>query len=103
MIDMTEWITFVKKENAKKAESALRNDFDTAAKQSITVRDASALGIEAEGSFFYISGSDEGVARCKELIKDLVAEIEQEKLDRAKEEIDKESEAAASGMGGIFG
>ncbi|MFQ6009695.1 MAG: hypothetical protein ACE5J7_01070 [Candidatus Aenigmatarchaeota archaeon] len=99
---MAEWITFVKGENVRKAEGILKKDFDVAAKQSITVRDAKALGIEAEGSFFYIKGSNEGVARCKELIKDLVAEIEQEKLDKAKEEIEKESEAAASGMGGIF-
>lgn len=100
---MAEFMTFVKRENAKKAEGALRSDFDVAAKQSITVRDAKALGIEADGSFFYITGSDEGVARCKELIKEFVAEIGQEKLDKAKAEIEKESEAAASGMGGIFG
>jgi hypothetical protein len=39
-----EWMTFVKKENVMKAEEALRSDFDTAAKQSITIREAGVLG-----------------------------------------------------------
>ena len=98
-----EWITFVKKDNARKAEEALRNDFDVAAKQSITVRDANALGIKLDGSFFLISGDDAGVSRCKDLIKDFIAEAKKEDLDNAREAIRKEDEAAAEGMGGIFG
>ncbi len=98
-----EWIAFVKKENVSKAENKLKEDFDVAAKQSITIRDAKALGLEDEGSYFLISGSDEGVEKCKELIKEFVEEVSEEKLNKAKEEIKKESETAAEGMGGIFG
>jgi hypothetical protein len=98
-----EWMTFVKKENVRKAEEAIRNDFDMAAKQSLTLRDANTLGFKMDGSFFLISGTDAGVAKCKDLIKDFITEAKKEDLDKAREDIRKEEEAAAEGMGGIFG
>ena len=100
---MMDWIVFVKGENVAKAEEALRKDFDLAAKQSITVKAASSLGIDLSGSFFYISGSDEGVERCKELIKEFVEEVPEDKLEEAKKKISEEGESAAAGMGSIFG
>ena len=98
-----DWITFVKKENVSKAENTLRNDFDVVARQSITVRDARALGIEDDGSFIMVSGTEEGVNKAKELIKDDVAESKDEDLEKAKAEIKAEEEKAAEGFGGIFG
>jgi len=97
-----DWITFVKKENVRKAEEILRKDFDVVARQSITVRDAKALDINEDGSFFLIDGTEEGVAKAKELIKDFVAEIDKEKLESAKEKIKEEGDKAAEGFGGIF-
>ncbi len=96
-----EWTIFVKKENVTKAENKLKEDFDLAAKQSIKIRDANSLGLEGDGSFFYITGSDEGVEKCKELIKEFVEESKD--LEKAKEKIKEEEDAAAAGMGGIFG
>lgn len=98
-----DWITFVKKENVRKAEETLRNDFDVVAKQSITVRDARALDVKEDGSFFLIDGTEEGVAKAKELIKELVAEMDKEKLEDAKQKIKEEGDKAAEGFGGIFG
>ena len=98
-----EFITFVKKENVRKAEEALKSDFDVAAKQSIKVRDAVSLGLKGEGSFFYITGTDEGVERCKELLKDFIEKVPQEDLEKAVEKIKDEDNAAAAGIGGIFG
>jgi uncharacterized protein YaaR (DUF327 family) len=98
-----EYMAFVKKENVSKADNKLREDFDLAAKQSISIRDAKSLGLEDEGSYFLISGSNEGVEKCKELLKEFVEEVPEEKLKKAKEEMDKESEIAAQGFGGIFG
>lgn len=102
---MAEFVCFVKRENARKAEEALRKDFDVAAKQSITVRDAAVLGLKeaGDGSFFSISGSDEGVKRCQELIKDFVVDTKKDLLEKAKAKIKEEQEAAAAGFGGIFG
>jgi hypothetical protein len=97
-----EWIGFVKKENVKKAEEILKKDFDVAAKESITVRDAKALNLKEDGSFFLISGSDNGVNHCKNLIKEFVVSIDEKILHKAKEEIRKEEEKAAEGFGGIF-
>lgn len=95
---------FVKKENAKKAENVLRSDFDVAAKQSITVRTAETLGLkDLDGSFFLIKGSEEGVEKCKELIKGFVEDVDEQMLEKAKSEIEKEGESAAEGFGGIFG
>ena|SRR3989344_4462726 len=100
-----DYICFIKRENARKAEDALRKDFDIAARQSITIRDAAALGISAgaDGSIFLISGSDAGVARCKDLLKEFVFEIDKKILDAANKKIQEEADAAASGVGGIFG
>jgi hypothetical protein len=97
-----EWMTFVKKENARKAEEKLRMDFDVAAKQSITVKDAKAIGLNYDGSFFLVSGDDKGVERCKDLLKEFVAEAKKEDLEKARNIIRQEEEAAAEGMGGIF-
>ncbi len=97
-----EWIAFVKKENVKKAEENLKNDTYVAAKESITVKDARTLDIKEDGSFFLISGTDEGVKKCKEMIKDYVEEMEDEKLDEAKKRIKEEEDRAAEAMGGIF-
>ena len=97
-----EWIAFVKMENVRKAEETLKNDFDVAAKQSITIRDAKSLGFNLSGRFFLIDGNDEGVKKCKELIKEFVFEIKEEELKKAREKIKQEEEAAAEGMGGIF-
>jgi len=96
-----EWITFVKRENARKAEEILRHDFDLAAKQSITIKDAKTLGFKEEGSYFYIKGSDEGVNKCKELIKDFAQDTKE--AENVKRKIQEEEESAAAGMGGIFG
>jgi hypothetical protein len=95
-----EYIFFVAKENASKVEAALKND-DIVARQSIAIRDATALGIEAKGSFMLVSGSDDAIEKAKELVKEFVAESEF--LDKAREAIAKEEDSAASGMGAIFG
>jgi len=98
-----DWVTFVKRENVRKAEEALRKDFDLASKQSITIRDAKSLEINKDGSFFLISGTDEGVKKCKELIKDFVEQTDDKDLNKAKEKVKEEEEKAAEAFGGILG
>jgi len=100
--DYMDWIVFVKKENARKAEERLKADFSLASKQAIGVRDAKSLGIEKEGSFFIISGTDEGVAKCKELINEFVEEIDEKYLKQANDKIREEADKAAEGFGGLF-
>lgn len=97
-----DWTTFVKRENVRKAEEKLKSDFNLAAKQSIAIRDARSLEIEKDGSFFLISGTEEGVAKCKELIKDFVEKVDDKYLEKAKEKVKEEEERAAEGFGGLF-
>src|SRR3989344_9418301 len=97
-----EYICLIKKENARKAEEAIRKDFDVAARQSVAMKDLAALGLKGEGTVFYITGTDEGVAKCKELIKEFVIESDAKVLEQAKQKIKEESDKAAEGMGGIF-
>lgn len=97
-----DWMTFVKRENARKAEERLRSDFSLASKQAISVRDAKSLGIEKDGSFFLITGTDEGVAKCKELIKEFIEDLEQKYFDMAKKKLQEEADKAAEGFGGLF-
>jgi hypothetical protein len=96
-----EFICFIPGENVAKAEAALKSDFQLASRQSITIRAAESLDLDDKGSFFYITGSEEGVTKCKELLKDFIAESKN--LETVKTKISEESENAASGMGSIFG
>ncbi|MCD6477068.1 MAG: hypothetical protein J7K26_02805 [Candidatus Aenigmarchaeota archaeon] len=100
---MSEFIAFVKRENVMKADNRLKEDFDVASKQSITIRDAKTLGIDRDGSFFLISGTEEGVEKCKELLKEFIENVPEQELEKAKEAIKKGEESAAVGMGSIFG
>jgi hypothetical protein len=97
-----EWITFVKRENVRKAEERLKNDFNMAAKQNITIRDSKSLEIDKDGSFFLIIGTEEGVAKCKELIKELVENADEKYFKKAKEKLQEEADKAAEGFGGLF-
>ena len=96
-----DFITFVKKENVKRAEELLKKD-DITARESINIRDAKALGLNHDGSIFYISGTDHGVEKCKEVLKEFMVEIDSKELHKAKEKIKEEEEKAAEGFGGIF-
>jgi uncharacterized protein YaaR (DUF327 family) len=97
-----DWIVFVKKENAKKVEEILKND-EIASKQSIKIRDAKSLGFDEDGSFLLIDGTEEGIEKCKELVKEFIEEIEKERLEEAKRKIMDEEEKAMEGFGNIFG
>ncbi len=98
---MVEYICLVK--DGAKAEDTLRKDFDLAARQSITVREASTLGLKATGTIIFVRGTEEGVARCKGLLKDFVIEAKPEELEQARKKILEGEEKALEGFGGIFG
>ena len=97
-----DWIVFVKKENVRKAEEVLRSDFTGAAKQAIGVRDARSLDIDKDGSFFTITGTEEGVERCKELIKEYVEQVDESILIKVGQKLQEEADKAAEGFGGLF-
>lgn len=78
---------------------------DTLSRQSIHTRDATALGLSGNHLYMRIQGSDEAIARAQKIflerkIGEALPLPEAEKISRA---IDAEEEAAAEGMGMIFG
>jgi hypothetical protein len=97
-----DWIAFVKRENVRKAEEILRNDFELSS-QSINIRDAKPLGIEKDGSFFLISGTEEGVKKSKELIKEFTENVDDKDLKKVAEKVKEEEARAAEAFGAILG
>lgn len=74
-----------------------------AGRQSITVREAKTLGLSGEGSLVLIEGSDEGVARADALLKEAATALQGPDAEAAYQAFRSQDEAAASGMGFVFG
>lgn len=78
---------------------------DTVSRQSIHTRDAKALGLPGNHLYVRIQGSDAGIAQARKLAMEvkfgeILGDAEAQKVSRA---IDAEEDAAAEGMGMIFG
>jgi len=78
---------------------------DTVSRQSIHTRDGKTLGLGGNFLYMRIMGSDAGVAQAKKIVmENKIGETlpvpEAEKVSKA---IDAEEDAAAEGMGMIFG
>ncbi len=76
---------------------------NVAGRQSITVREARTLGLGGEGSLVVVEGSQEGVGRAEALLKENAALLTGAEAEAAYQAIRSQDEAAASGMGFIFG
>ena len=78
---------------------------DTVSRQSIHTRDGKTLGMSDSSLYVRILGSDAGVAQAKKLfaegkVGEPLPEADAERVSKA---IDAEEDAAAEGMGMIFG
>ncbi len=93
-------VFFVKKDAKSKAEDALKKD-DLVSRQSIAIREATALGFKEEGYFIIVNGSDEAMKKAGELLKGLAEKSKQAK-DVLKK-FDESEEDAAEGLGMILG
>lgn len=90
----------MKKENKAKAEDALKKD-DVVSRQSIVIRECSAMGFKEDGYFIIIDASHEAMKKAEELLKGIA-----EKYSAAKEVLkrfDESEENAAEGLGMILG
>ncbi len=76
---------------------------NVAGRQSITVREARTLDVGGEGSLVLIEGSDEGVARAAELLKDHATLLTGANAEAAYKAFRSQDDEAASGMGLVFG
>ena len=86
----------------KKGEINKGTSDDLIGRQSISTRDAKALGMEGDIVFLMIEGSDEAVDKARTILSDAGIQAAANSAE-IHEKIKKEEESAADGMGMIFG
>ncbi len=71
-------------------------------RQTTSIRDGKSLGMKEDVNYFLVEGSEEAVERAVELFSEEGIE-KAENAEEVKKAIEKEDEAAAQGMGTVFG
>lgn len=97
-----EAVFFIEKEKYPQARDRASSD-DVVSRQSLTFRDSQGLGLEKEGYYLLVSGSDEGIKKAREILKGLGRELKGEEGKGVTELIKEQEEEAMEGFGGIFG
>jgi len=97
-----EAVFFIEKEKYSQARDKASSD-ELVSKQSLTFKDSSSLGLEKEGYYLLVSGSDEGVKAAKGLLKGLAEELKGDEAEKVRSVIKEQEEEAMAGFGGIFG
>jgi thiamine monophosphate synthase len=95
-------VFFVSKDHYSEAKNMLYAD-DLVARQSITVRDNTALGMKHEGYYIQIEGEDHAVKKAKELMGDKAKELHGKEAHDVMKAIEEQESSAAAGFGSIFG
>ncbi len=91
----------VEKTQASKINQILRDDLIS--RQSISIRDASALNIEKDVRYVLIEGTEEALKKADELFSDVGKKTDSEEAKNIYDKIKSEESDAASGVGLIFG
>lgn len=94
-------VFFVGKENINKAKDVTCQE--PIVRQSITFRDNLSLGLEKEGNYLMIDGSEEACKAAQEKLKEIAEELEGEEKDNVVAKIREMENSALEGFGGIFG
>jgi hypothetical protein len=91
----------VEKSQVSKVNQILRDDM--VSRQSIVLRDASALNIEKDVRYVLIEGTDEAIKKAEELFTDVGKKEDDEEAKNIYDKIKSEESDAAQGVGLIFG
>jgi hypothetical protein len=91
----------VEKTQASKINQILKDDLIS--RQSISVRDASALNIEKDVRYVLIEGTDDAIEKANQLFLEVGKKEGVEEAKGIYEKIKSEESDAASGVGLIFG
>ncbi|MCD6399025.1 MAG: hypothetical protein DRP20_02315 [Thermotogae bacterium] len=94
-------VFFVEKENLNKVKDVTKED--PIGRQSITFRDNVSLGLEKEGNYLLIDGSEEACKEAEERLKELAQELDGEEKETVIRKMKEMEESAMEGFGGIFG
>jgi hypothetical protein len=90
----------VKKEFVSKVPELLKDDL--VSRQSIVTRDAAALDMKSELHLVVIEGNEQGVARAREIFKDIGEPIPEKDALEVLQKIKEQEEKASVGVGMIF-
>ena len=100
-IDMIYAIFSVDKSQASKINKILKDDLIS--RQSIVIRDASALNIDKDVRYVLIEGTDEALKKAEELFKETGIKEDEEEAKNIYNKIKSEEGDVAQGVGLIFG
>ena len=95
-----EVILFVERASADKLKEILLKD-DLVSRANVLFKDAKPL--EKEGYYLKLAGSEDAVARAKELIGNDGEELKGEEKEKVLERFAEQDSNAAEGFGSIFG
>ena len=89
--------------NPRDIDNVVRDD--TISRQSITTRDAQALGLKGTHFYVKIEGTDEAITKATEIVKetDIGERLKEKDAKNIDDKLKKEEESASEGMGMIFG
>ncbi|MGI0147966.1 MAG: hypothetical protein ACREDF_00335 [Thermoplasmata archaeon] len=76
---------------------------DLVSRQSVTTRDAKSLGLPGDDRYVLVEGSEAGIARAVELLKEVAKPLEGTDAEDVYRRFRTQDEQAVSGMGLIFG
>lgn len=91
----------VEKTQVSKVNQILRDDL--VSRQSIALRDASALNMDKDVRYVLIEGTDEAIKKAEELFTDVGKKEEGEEAKAIYSKIKNEEDDVAEGVGFIFG
>ena len=98
---MTYIIFEIKSDEISKINKLTKDDL--VSRQSIFTRDSNSLNMKGDFSIIKIEGSKEGLARAKELAKELkLKKLDEKKAKKINDIIIEQEDSAASGIGMIF-
>ena len=95
-------VFFVNKDNYSQAKNKVYAD-DLVSKQSIIIRDSSALELKKAGYYLQIEGEDAAVKKAREMLAGTAEELRGEQAKEVMAAIEKQESSAAEGFGAIFG
>ncbi|MFO8132412.1 MAG: hypothetical protein R6U10_00515 [Thermoplasmatota archaeon] len=91
-------------ESGKESDAKMLEEDDLVSRQTITIRNAKALGLDGDATYIKIEGSDEAIERAVEMVEEneLGEKLSEEEAKDIYDKIAEEEESASQGMGMIF-
>jgi|GEM_PF-1599860 len=93
----------VKEENVETVRNLVGVGEKSLERQSITIRDNKSLGLEKEGNYLLIDGSEEACKAAQEMLRNIAQELKGKEKDKVVAKMKEMEDSALEGFGGIFG